>query len=480
MKTFASVSCTLLLMVLVLWIPVQAQYPEDALRLATPSYGVGSRALGMGNAYTGVASDYSALSWNPAGLAQLHDGEFSFGLSQLGNKNSSTFFGTTDPSSNSATNLNTLGLVYPVPARRGNLVFAFGFSRQTNFTGGVQFDGFNSASSYIQSQAPNGGYYANDLSGNIPYQLFLADLDTMTGKFISPITGRVNQSGTVTEKGGLNNWSVGAAIDVAKDVSVGVTLTHVTGSYRYDRDYEETDPGNVHNTFPYDFKRLAITEYVEDDISGLNARFGVMFRSSSGFRFGMTAKTPTSFNINETWSSSARSYFDNGDVRPTSGPFESTGESEYDVHTPWVLGVGASMTFGSLLLSADGEYTDWTQLEFTKGNEDVLSWNRDMQKLFRDDAWNLRAGAELEIPGSPVRLRGGFIYNTSPYKTDPSTFDQKFITGGLGIQVGDATMLDFAYARGWWDTYRYNYDASSKTNESITTNTILVTLSHRF
>jgi len=480
MKTFTSSSCLLAFLSIVSWIPAQAQYPEDALRLATPSYGVGSRALGMGNAYTGVASDYSALSWNPAGLAQAQQGEFSFGLSQLGNKNSSTFFGSTDPSSNGSTNLNTLGLVFPVPTRRGSLVFAFGFSRQSNFTGGVQFDGFNSTSSIIQSSAPNGGYYADDLSGNLAYQLFLADLDTATGKFISPILGRVNQSGDVTEKGGLNNWSAGAGIDVAKDVSLGVTLTHITGSYRYDRDYEETDPGNIYGAFPYDFKRLSLTESIEDDITGTNAKFGLMLRTPSGFRFGLTAKTPTLYTIKETWSSSARSYFDNGDVRPKDGPFESTGESEYEVSTPWMLGVGASMTFGNLLLSADGEYTDWTQLEFSKGNDDLLAYNREMQKIFRDDAWNLRAGAELEIPGSPIRLRGGFIYNTSPYQKDPSSFDQKYITGGVGFHIGDATMLDVAYARGWWNTYRLNYDATSKTSEEVRTNTFLATLSYRF
>src|SRR5512141_2601024 len=89
-----------------------AQYKEDALRLGIQGYGVGARALGMGNAYTGVASDYSALFWNPAGLAQLRYGEFSFGLSYLNNKDNSTFFGQSDSYSSSATNLNALGLVF--------------------------------------------------------------------------------------------------------------------------------------------------------------------------------------------------------------------------------------------------------------------------------------------------------------------------------------------------------------------------------
>jgi hypothetical protein len=479
MKTSVWCSCLLAVVLVLTWHPVYAQYPEDALRLGTPGYGVGGRALGMGNAYSGVASDYSALFWNPAGLAQMRYGEFSFGLSYLGVRDTSTFFGSQGSSKNNATNLNTLGLVFPVPTQRGSLVFAFGYSRENNFTGGVNFTGFNPNSSIIQSSAPNGGYYPDDLSGNIAYQLFLADIDTLRGTWISPITNRVNQSGVVAERGGLNNWSFGGAVDIAKDVSIGATLSYVTGSYQYERNYEESDPTNVHSVFPYDFKRLTLSEYIDDDIWGWSGKFGVMFRSSGALRFGLTAKTPTAFTVRESWTSLSRSYFDNGDVRPTKGPFDASGNSEYDVHTPWVFGGGVSLSLGILLLSGDADYTDWTQLEFAHANDEILAWNREMSKIFRD-TWNARAGAELEIPSTPIRLRGGFIYNSSPYKDDPASFDQKFITGGLGILFGGSTMIDFAYARGWWETYRVNYDQSSKVNEQVTTNTFFGTLSYRF
>ncbi len=50
----------------------------------------------------------------------------------------------------------------------------------------------------------------------------------------------------------------------------------------------------------------------------------------------------------------------------------------------------------------------------------------------------------------------------------------------LGFLLGPSTMLDVAYARGWWDTFRTNYDSSSRTDEKITTNTVMATLSYRF
>ncbi len=458
---------------------VQAQFPEDALRLATSGLGVGARALSMGNAYTGVASDFSAIYWNPAGLAQLSHSEFSAGLSYLTNKNNSMFFGTQEAYSNSATNLNTLGLVHKVPTSRGNLAIAFGYNRQSNFTSGLSFTGFNAGSSIIQTYARDGAQYPSDISDNIAYQLYLADIDTLRGTFISPITNRLTQVATVIEGGGLNNWSLAGAVDVAKELSLGVTLTYLSGRYRYDRTYEEQDRLGIYNTFPYDFNRLTLDEYIESDISGVNAKFGMLYRVPDRFRFGISIKTPTAFSVKESFGSFARAYFDNGDVRPGDSPLESTATGEYDVHTPWVFTAGASLIIQDLVLSGDVEYTDWTQMEFVNANADVLAQNKDFKTLFRPTA-NLRGGLEYDIKQLGVRLRGGFIYNSSPYEGDPSVYDQKYVTGGVGILLSGSTMLDLTYARGWWETFRYNYNSTSRTDEKITTNTFLMTFSHRF
>jgi long-subunit fatty acid transport protein len=456
-----------------------AQFPEDALRFATPGFGVGARSLGMGNAYTGVASDFSALYWNPAGLAQLQRGEFSFGLSYLNNKDNSTFFGSGLSYTNNATNLNTLGLVFPVDVRRGSLVFAFGYSRNSNFTTGVSFDGFNPRSSIIQTYAPNGGLYPSDLSGNLAYQLYLANIDSTTGRFISPLNDSLTQIGRVIEGGGINNWSGGAAIDIARNLSVGLTLTYLSGTYKYDRHYVEQDTRRVYNILPFDFDRLVIDDNVQSDISGFNARVGLLYRVPDRFRFGISVKSPTTYTVEETFNTAASSYFDNGDIYPTGGPFETPGSNRYDVITPWVFSAGASFIIRDLVLSGDVEYTDWTQLEFDNANADLLAYNSTIKETFRATA-NLRAGAEYDLKNYGLRLRGGFIYNPSPYDGDPSDFDQKYATGGLGILMGESTMLDLAYARGWWKTFRSNYDSSSRVDEDVRTNNFILTLSYRF
>jgi len=62
---------------------LQAQYAEDALRYSQLGLGVSARELGWVTRPL-WCYDYSALFWNPAGLALERDNEFSIGLSNLG------------------------------------------------------------------------------------------------------------------------------------------------------------------------------------------------------------------------------------------------------------------------------------------------------------------------------------------------------------------------------------------------------------
>ena len=460
-----------------------AQFPEDALRFGTPGFGVGARALGMGNAYTGVSNDFSALYWNPAGLAQMDQGEFSLGLSHLNYRDAGAFFGTSDAYSNNITTLNTLGVAYPVEVRRGSLVLAAGYARQSNFTTGVSFEGFNANSSVIQTWAPDGQSYPSEIT--IAEELALALADTSTGRFVSPIMGMLTQTGTVLEGGGINNWSIAGGMDIARNLSVGATLTFLSGIYEYDREYSEIDTRGVYDSLSsdyssIDFSQLTLDEFVRSDITGVNAKLGLLYRVPERFRLGVTVKTPTSYHIEEEFGTTANSYFDNGDIYPLDGPYESLGIGEYDVITPWVFGSGISFILRDLVLSADLEFTDWTQLEFDDANPDLLALNKDIKEIFRSTL-NWRAGMEYEFVQHGVRLRGGFIYNTSPYEMDQtSDYDQKYVTAGLGFLLSGSTMLDVAYARGWWKTDRVNYDNTSRVDEDVTTNNFLLTFSYRF
>ena len=460
-------------------VTARAQFPEDALRFATPGIGVGARSLGMGNAFTGIANDYSAIYWNPAGLAQLEHGEFSFGLSHLITGDESSFFGNVKNYTNSSTSVNAFGLTVPVETRRGSLVFALGYNRQSNFTTGMEFSGFNPVSSIVQAWAPDNALTPSSLSGNLAWELYLADIDTNTSRWISPFLDSLSQLGTVLEGGGLDNWSVAGAVDVGRNLSVGATLSYVAGSYKYDRTYTERDDLGIYSNLPFDLAEFTVSDNLVSDLSGFGARLGLMYREPNRFRFGVAVRVPTTYSVKEDFGTTGRTYFDNNDVMPADGPYTSTGHTEYDVVTPWVFSAGASVIVDMLMLSGDVEFTDWKQLSFENTTGDLLALNQEIKTLFRA-TMNAHVGAEVDLRNAGVRLRGGFMYHPSPFQGDPATFDQKFATGGLGFMLGQTTMLDVAYARGWWDTYRVNYDATSRTDEHVTTDNIVLTLTYRF
>ena len=473
--------------------PASSQFAEDALRFSQLGLGVGARALAMGNATVGFVNDYSALFWNPAGLASIRSYEFSVGLSGQGYGNDVTFFGVNNKATNTSTSLNNLGFVYPVATRRGSLTFAFGYGRVNDYTSYVTFDGFNSSSSIVQSMIP--GTNVNSLSpssrrelldNNIPYQLYLAD--TVRGKLAPIVTGNIQQNVTVREGGGLNHWAFGGAMDLARDLSVGATLNVVSGSYTYDRQFIEEDVrnlyvDNVNNPPVYDFSRFVFESTISGTISGYNGLFGLMYRKQGVMKFGLAVRTPTIYEVEESFSDDGRSNFDNGDNYNV----RFSNSTKYKITTPIVFSGGASFQIGDwLALAGDAEYTDWTQMEFNTDNPDLIDENRVIKKIFRPTT-NLRGGAELTIWDLGLKLRGGMVWNPSPYKEDAedTNFDQMYYTAGVGLMVDENTTLNIAYALGTWKTFRDNYYLSSipnpsRTSEQINTNNVNVTLSYRF
>lgn len=463
--------------------PSLAQFPEDALRYSYPGLSVGARSLGLGMAYTGIANDFSAVYWNPAGLGQIRSNEVSFGLSNLSYGNTSEFFKNKESFTNSSTNLNNFGLVYPFPTSRGSLVFAIGYGKQADYTTGLSFKGFNPQSSIIQYWAPNGQRYPSDLSNNIAYQLYLANLDTLTGYFDSKIRDSVTQSGKVLEGGGQNYFSLSGAVEAVKNFHIGATLNFITGSYTYTRNYYEDDINNrVYpvSRFPFDFSSLTLLQTVESELSGFTAKFGILYRFAPNSRLGIAVKTPSWITVRETFSEQATSTFDSGGAHyefPAGGATPS--KNEYDIVTPFVFSAGFSYTIHDLLLAGDVEYADWSQMEFRNADASLLSYNTDIKEIFQATA-NLKVGAEYEFSNIGLRLRGGYAYFPSPYRGDPSSFAHKFITGGLGFIVQDAIAVDVGYAHGSWKTYRVNYDNTSRTDEDVTTNNFIATVSYRF
>ena len=497
MKTIFQFTAILAILLITLSNRGDAQFVEDALRLSAPNVQVGARSLGLGSVLTGTADDFSATFTNPAGLGLIRMNEFSFGFSNLSVGNTNTFLNQQQSLSTSATNLNSAGLVYTVPTTRGSLVFALGYGRQADFSTGLSFSGFNAKSSIIQAYAPDDSIVANP-AGNLAWELFLANADSLGPnryRWDSKIFDAVTQTGKVLEGGGLNNYSAAAGIEAAQNVFLGLTLNFISGLYSYSRNYYEDDFRNIYDSsrYPFDFKSFSLTEKLETDISGFSAKFGFLYVIQPKTKIGLTIKTPSWMTVRETFSSSGRSEFDNGDVYTFPSGTINPSRNEYDVRTPFIFSAGISHAMQDITMSADVEYTDWTQIEFKSGTAAVtdfsrylLDLNADIKTIFHPTA-NIRVGAEYEMKDAGVQLRGGFAYLPSPYQSDAAANAQKYITGGVGFKIENAFGIDLGYSHGFWETSHVNYNAYdvngnalSETKEMIKMNTLVGTLTYRF
>ena len=98
--------------------------------------GSGARALGVAGAFTAVADDATAASWNPAGLIELERPEASFMLRETRvvqeHHIDSEFFSVGEDNFDND-NLNYLSAVYPLRLAERNFVFSLNYQEVYDF-----------------------------------------------------------------------------------------------------------------------------------------------------------------------------------------------------------------------------------------------------------------------------------------------------------------------------------------------------------
>ena len=492
-KNFCSTYCKVLTLLFLSSSFVYSQGISDALRLGSSGLGANARALGMGNAYIGLSDDASAAYYNPAGFGLLKRLEFSGGLDYSNFNNEATFFNNTTTYSNSTTRLNRLSFAFPFPTIQGSLVFGISYHVTNDFTGGLKFDGFNSGNnSFIQVLNQDTYYDYNGNPYNIPYDLRLTDTNLVT-----PINGNLNQSGTILNTGSTNNWTFSGAVEAVRNLFLGFNLNIISGSYNSNNDYYEDDTHNIYqgpiytgdNPPPADFQYFYLNRILNWDISGWSAKAGLIYQFNNYGRFGLTIQFPKYYTVKENFTVSGESYFLNY-INPFYLPQDYNSSVKYDVISPYEFGAGFSVNLQGFIISAEGTAIDFSELKFDKPQNfsnpnDLLSVNKDIKDQLRA-VLNYNLGIEYTVPTVGLRLRTGYFVQPSPYKGDPSSFNRKYFTAGIGILAQETLGLDLAWAHGWWNTIGDNYgpdvngNVESRTYQDIKYDKIILTATYRF
>jgi len=405
-------------------------------------FGIGARAMGMGQAHVAASEDVSAIFYNPAALAQIRRIEVSTGFSHL-NDNLETFlFRQKNTSTLSSTKLSSVGVAYPFPTYRGSLVLALAYNRTRN-----------TDSDYLRY-------------GDVPVY-YLQGLGHDYRRFVSGV-----EKYSIFERGGISNWTAGLATEISQDVSVGASFSFLSG--KSERQYEWMAQWDIPAGVDRVYQQFLRSEN-SDNITGWTGSLGTLVKVGKVGRLGFTVRLPEYLNLSGQVSG------DSVEVGPA-GSLEVIDEGAFEdkITLPLSFMAGASAApIPGLILAFDAKYTDWKQIDYAGPIR--------IDNFYAYKATtSLRFGAEFMFPFAPLRIRGGFFTDPIAFRLLPDVTNTggpylasidsngKFYTAGAGYLFEEAFAIDAAWVHGGYERSVPDY------SEKKTTDKIFVTASYRF
>jgi long-subunit fatty acid transport protein len=216
--------------------------------------------------------------------------------------------------------------------------------------------------------------------------------------------------------------------------------------------YRETSAGNSEDVQYLSSNR---EEFTRTSGTGINAKFGIIYRPIDAFRLGFAVHTPTFFNMTREYNVEMWSRYKvkgNDDLKEEKTP---TDVYEYTLTTPYRLEFGLAYIFGKTgLISVDYELVGNNSMRIHDNITDdgyISSHNDGIKDAYKATS-NVRIGAEINLPRG-LMLRAGFNYFQSPYKDSNLDFDRYAYSGGIGYR-GQRFFADLAYVL---NTSKYHF-----------------------
>jgi long-subunit fatty acid transport protein len=438
-----------------------AQTPEEAVNFLENDYGVGVRAQAMGNAFIGVADDYTATYWNPAGLTQLKTSELSGDLYHLKFNNEATFVGNTILDSRNFTKFNSLGLAYKFPTTRGSLALSFGYNRFKDYDDFLYFSGFSTQSNGLEFE--------------------LEDLDGISRYY--PFDSDVLQTEQISQNGNLSAWSIGSGIELSPKFALGITFNFYSGSSKYLFDFFQDDVDDNYNIYPANYSSYELHQLIDSKFSGWGVKVGSLFHINQNLRLGLTVDFPTTLEVFETYSANDILIFDDDFISELD---LGSSEWEYLIKYPFKFSGGLALDLDELMVAASFEYRDWTQVKFDvpagysldEDYNSLLNENDAFPLAFRS-VLSYSLGGEYRVPGTPLKIRGGYRYVPSPLIDADESLDREYYSAGFGFNIDKSSSIDFSLIKGSWKRDTIDSYTPDGTQEAIETTRILAGFTFR-
>jgi hypothetical protein len=280
-----------------------SQEISDALRLSGPGLTFSARALGMGNAYSTIGYDFSAVRLNPATLGNIRASTYSASI------NTNSFPGTSEYNqiqnyfATTSTSFSQLGIAIPFMVDSSNFVLSLGYTQSKDFNQSLKYGAFNpNPNSVIQELTAENNEFIRALG--LSYQEF----DPVSNEYLGDrtiINGNLDESGFVLDQGGLVHFSAGTGFELMPGVFFGASGSYTVGTYLSDREYYENDTQNNYDTTtqtnPADprtrgFQQFYLHDVRDVEYSGWDFKFGVLYKFQNFIAISAAFKIPTDGN----------------------------------------------------------------------------------------------------------------------------------------------------------------------------------------
>lgn len=436
---------------------MSGQSAYDAIRITENEEGFGTRALAMGGAYTALANDYSGIYWNPAGLGSIDKTAIHAELSHLQFSNDALYMGNLTSNNQGFTKLKSLGFVMPLPTSQGSFVIAGGFNRVLDYDDHLYFEGFGDFSNDI-------GFEIEDDNGDI---------------YFYPFDQGVYRQEEVRSEGSLRQWSLGGAIALSPNFTIGLTTSLIHGKEEYNFAFSQFDDDNIYWEYPGDFDEYTVNQYLQSDYYAFQLKLGGMVDLNNMLRVGGVITFPSKYYVEEAHSFSDNLFFDDG----TDDPTEDSGNWDYHVKTPFIFDAGIAFTTKLITLSVATRYRDWSQTRFEVSEyelddrdfSDLVSQNNYLARDY-DQVLEYRLGGEVTLPGLNTKLRAG--YTLIPSSLRDSNADRITYSAGVSFKIDKNVSLDFTYLKRDWTRDSWDIYTPAGVHEKIETHKVLVGLTY--
>lgn len=438
--------------------PQDAGFRPPTIFAAPLPTGSGARALGQAGAFTAVADDATAASWNPAGLTQLEKPEvsvvyrFSAREDSHESKNRDLM---TDQDHYSNQELNYASAVYPFILNGRNVVFSMNYQEAYDYTQSftAQFQGTSQQS--LLSSVNQEFHETTTTLYDDPNQSITMIVDTRT--FVASQIDQLLQSSLLTDiefiqQGTIDAISPALAIELTPSLSIGAAVNIYTdGASRGNplrstmvADYSGsssslaevtenrfTDPwaswsGVLHGGDPADPRDIPVegesdpapfsdTEvYAQSDLYqvngryreenrteqfyGFNATLGVLWNATDRFTLGAAMDLPWTGRGTQTKKIyHQETVINSNGVQVADSIYNVTQQRDVEYTFPLYWAVGALWRWNDRCYSSmDVSRTHWSGFSYqAEGEERINPVSGDPDSSSTlDDCWSVRFGSE--------------------------------------------------------------------------------------